>query len=64
MGGAAGADCIDTSAPGFNLGGTCEGGAAASKGCHAACTLNGAPFAGCVSGSPYASFCFDSCAGC
>lgn len=61
---AAAPPCLDASAPGLAFNGTCEGGAAATKGCHAACTLNGAPFVGCVAGSPWASACYADCAGC
>ena len=56
--------CLPASSPGFALGGTCDGGAPASKGCHAACTLEGAPFVGCVSGTPYAAACYASCGAC
>jgi hypothetical protein len=61
---AAPAACLSTDAPGFAFNGTCDGGMAASKGCHAACTLNGAPFVGCVAGSPYAAACYADCAAC
>lgn len=56
--------CLEASAAGFAINGTCTGGPPASAGCHAACTLDGAPFVGCVTGSPYASRCYASCAAC
>lgn len=56
--------CLDADVAGFALNATCEGGRPASDGCHAACTLNGAPFVGCVEGSPWASSCYASCAAC
>lgn len=62
--GRGGAPCIDVNVTGFGLGQTCNGDAAASSGCHASCTRDGAHYVGCVEGSPYATACYSTCADC
>jgi hypothetical protein len=63
-GGAGGAPCLDANAPGAAFNDTCDGRQAATVACHAACTLSGAHYVGCVSGSPYATFCYSDCGAC
>ena len=73
-GGAAGAaePCVgsDTAGLALNIDEPCsvEDAAACSyktgRCCYAACTLNGAPFVGCIEGSAVASRCYASCSDC
>lgn len=67
--GTGGAACVGPTATGFAINVPCGGGAPGTivGACYAACTLNGAPFVGCV--QPYAnpaipSRCYASCAEC
>jgi len=46
--GAGGANCIGPPALGFAYNPGCDGGSTAPTACHAACTLNGAPYVGCA----------------
>jgi hypothetical protein len=56
--------CLSTNATGFawNVSNPCPRDAGAP--CYAACTLNGAQYVGCVSGSTVGTECYSSCSAC
>lgn len=53
--------CIADTTPGLAVNGTCDGGRPTSSGRHAACTLNGAAFVGCVAGASAPVVCYAGC---
>jgi hypothetical protein len=63
-GGNVDAGCLSTNANGFawNISNPCPRDAAPA--CYAACTLNGAQYVGCVSGSTIGTECYRSCSDC
>lgn len=63
-GGNVDAGCLSTNAAGFawNISNPCPRDAAPA--CYAACTLNGAQYVGCVSGSTIGTECYRACSDC